>query len=112
MASPTLFAVVGDTLPNERRTLGFTVQSVLRRVPIAVAPTLGGLAIAAYGVRSGVRIGLVTSIALGLVTLGVAARLRVPAFADPAPTNIFGVWRALPSPLRWLLSLRHLHSDL
>lgn len=104
MASPTLFAVVGDALPNERRTLGFTVQSVLRRVPIAVAPTLGGLAIAAYGVRSGVRIGLVTSIALGLVTLGVAARLRVPAFADPAPTNIFGVWRALPSPLRWLLA--------
>ena len=50
MASPTLFAVVGDALPQERRALGFTVQSILRRIPIAVAPTLGGLAIAAYGV--------------------------------------------------------------
>lgn len=104
MASPTLFAVVGDALPKEQRTLGFTVQSVLRRVPIAMAPTLGGLAIAAYGVRSGVRIGLGTSIALALVTLAVVARVRVPALIDEMPTNIFGVWRALPSPLRWLLA--------
>jgi MFS family permease len=31
MASPTLFAVVGDALPREKRTMGFTVQSILRR---------------------------------------------------------------------------------
>ena len=104
MASPTLFAVVGDALPKERRTLGFTVQSVLRRVPIAIAPTLGGLAIAAYGVRNGIRLGLVIAIALALVTLVVAARVRIPPLADDAPTNIAGVWRALPSPLRWLLA--------
>jgi len=34
MASPTLFAVVGDALPKGRRAMGFTVQSILRRVPI------------------------------------------------------------------------------
>ena len=33
MASPTLFAVIGDALPRERRALGFTVQSILRRIP-------------------------------------------------------------------------------
>src|SRR5215207_10485612 len=69
MASPTLFAVVADSLPSERRTMGFTVQSVLRRVPIAIAPTLGGLAIAAYGVRFGVRLGLAVSVALAATTL-------------------------------------------
>src|SRR2546426_6889779 len=53
MASPTLFAVVGDALPRERRAPGFTGQSILRRIPIAIAPTLGGLALAAYGVRGG-----------------------------------------------------------
>lgn len=55
MASPTLFAIVGDALPKERRALGFTFQSILRRIPIALAPTLGGLAIAAYGVVGGVQ---------------------------------------------------------
>lgn len=104
MASPTLFAVVADSLPTERRTMGFTVQSVLRRVPIAIAPTLGGLAVAAIGLRAGMRLGLTISIALAMVTLAVAARIRIPVVIEHAPTNIVGVWRSLPSPLRWLLA--------
>ncbi len=104
MASPTLFAVVGDALPSDKRTMGFTVQSVLRRIPIAIAPTLGGLAIAAYGVRGGVRIGLIISVVLAAATLAVAARVRVAVLADKLPTDIRGVWRALPLPLRWLLT--------
>ena len=104
MASPTLFAVVGDALPKNRRTMGFTVQSVLRRVPIAIAPTLGGLAIASYGLRSGVRLGLVISVVLAIVTLVVVARVRVPVVADDTATNVRGVWRSLTAPLRWLLA--------
>lgn len=104
MASPTLFAVIGDALPRGRRAIGFTVQSILKRIPIVVAPTLGGLAIAAYGVLAGVRVGLAVTIALALVTLAVVARVRIPVLADAAPTNIRGVWRSLPRPLRWLLA--------
>jgi MFS family permease len=103
MASPTLFAVVGDSLPRERRAIGFTVQAVLKRLPIVVAPTLGGLAIAAYGVLGGIRLGLAVTVALALVTLAVVARVRIPVLREPVPTNIRGVWRSLPSPLKWLL---------
>lgn len=103
MASPTLFAVVGDALPRGRRAIGFTVQSILKRVPIVVAPTLGGLAIAAGGVENGVRLGLLVTIVLALVTLAVVARVRIPVVRERAPTRIGGVWRAMPSPLRWLL---------
>ena len=103
MASPTLFAVVGDALPKGRRAMGFTVQSILRRVPMAVAPALGGLAIAAYGVRGGVQVGLAATILLSGVTLAVAAQLRVPVVPQAVPTNIAGVWRALPATLRRLL---------
>jgi MFS family permease len=104
MASPTLFAVVADSLPTDRRTMGFTVQAVLRRVPIAIAPTLGGLAVAAYGLRAGMRLGLVVSIVLAAFTLTVVARVRIPVLTDQAPTSIVGVWRSLPQPLRWLLA--------
>jgi MFS family permease len=103
MASPTLFAVVGDALPRERRAIGFTVQATLKRLPIVVAPTLGGLAIAAYGVRSGVRLGLAITIALALVTLAVVARVRIPLVRETSPTGIRDVWRSLPMPLKWLL---------
>jgi MFS family permease len=104
MASPTLFAVVGDALPKARRTMGFTVQSILRRIPVAVAPTLGGLAIAAYGVRDGVQAGLLITLVLALLTLGVVSRVRLPIIAEPVPTDFRGVWRSFPSPLRWLLA--------
>jgi MFS family permease len=104
MASPALFAVVADSLPTEQRTMGFTVQSVLRRVPIAIAPVLGGLAVAAYGLRAGMRLGLVISIVLAAVTLAVVARVRIPVLTDEPAANIAGVWRSLPHPLRWLLA--------
>ena len=104
MASPTLFAVVGDALPKDRRALGFTVQSILRRVPIALAPTLGGLAIAAYGLRSGVHLGLAATVVLAVVTLGVVSRVNIPVTPDPVPTDIVAVWRSVPGPLRWLLA--------
>jgi MFS family permease len=104
MASPSLFAVVGDALPKERRALGFTVQSILRRVPIVVAPALGGLAIASFGMRSGVRLGLWVTIVLAALTLAVVGRVDIPVKNDPVPTNIAAVWRSLPAPLRWLLT--------
>ncbi len=104
MASPTLFAVVGDALPKEQRALGFTVQSILRRIPIAVAPMLGGLAIAAYGVIDGIRLGLALTIALAAVTLVAVRRVDIPTARDDVPTNIVAVWRSLPTPLRWLLT--------
>lgn len=103
MASPTLFAVIGDALPKDRRAIGFTVQSILKRLPIAVAPTLGGLAIAAYGIREGVRIGLWITLGLAVITLFAVSRVRIPVIGEEIPTRIAGVWRAMPAPLRSLL---------
>lgn len=104
MASPTLFAVVGDALPKEQRALGFTVQSILRRVPIAIAPTLGGLAIAAWGVRSGIQAGLAITVALAALTLVAVRRVNIPVTVDAVPTGVGSVWRSMPGPLRWLLA--------
>ena len=103
MASPTLFAVVGDALPAGRRSVGFSVQAILRRVPILIAPALGGALIAVAGIRTGVRAGLMASVALALLTLAVVRRMRLDRPAAPAPADISAVWRSLPGPLRRLL---------
>lgn len=103
MASPTLFAVIGDALPPERRAVGFSVQSILRRVPIAVAPVLGGLLIAAYGIRDGVHLGLLVTVTLAFVTLALVSRVQLPLARSRTVTTISGVWRSLPGSLRRLL---------
>ncbi|HJQ36957.1 MAG TPA: MFS transporter [Thermoanaerobaculia bacterium] len=102
MGSPTLFAVVGDALPKGQRAMGFTVQSILRRVPIVIAPTLGGLVIVRFGLLTGTRALLLASLLLGALALLVLARVRIDRIAGP-DTNIHGVWRSFPPSLRWLL---------
>lgn len=102
MGSPTLFAVVGDALPKGKRAMGFTVQSILRRVPIAIAPALGGLVIVRLGVVAGVRVLLLLTLVLSAVALLAIARVRIERIAGP-DTNIHGVWSSFPPPLRWLL---------
>jgi MFS family permease len=102
MASPTLFAVVGDVLPRERRAMGFSVQSILRRVPIAVAPTLGGLLIASQGVSAGVRTGLTISILLALLTLLIVSQIRL-VLPEPYVGSFRGIWGSFPLSLRRLL---------
>jgi MFS family permease len=104
MASPTLFAVVGDALPKGRRAMGFTVQSILRRVPIVIAPTIGGFIIAEYGLSEGMHFGLSVSLLLGAVTLFVTSRIRLTLPQSEGTTNLAGVWRALPDTLRKLLA--------
>ena len=83
---------------------GSPFQSILRRIPIAIAPRFGGLAIAAYGVVGGVHLGLALTLALAALTLVAIQRVDIPAVLDEVPANAVGVWRALPSSLRWLLT--------
>ena len=102
MASPAIFAVIGDALPPNRRTMGFSVQSILKRVPIVIAPIIGGVIITRRGVVSGVHVGLIVTLAIAAVT-GLLIRL---INVQPAPhfsVNIFGVWRSFQSGLKQLL---------
>src|SRR5215467_3870553 len=64
MASPAIFAVIGDALPRERRAMGFTLQSILKRIPIVIAPIVGGVLIASMGLVNGVHVGLLITLAL------------------------------------------------
>ena len=102
MASPAIFAVVGDSLPKERRAMGFTIQSILKRVPMILAPIVGGSLIAATGVIAGVRTGLVVTLALAAVTAVIVLAVNIPVKVGEA-TNVRGVWRSFHQALKRLL---------
>jgi MFS family permease len=74
---PATFALVGEELAGSRRIVGFTLQSVLRRLPIVIAPPIGGLLIEHLGMARGMRTGFAVSIALSVAMLiGLRAALR------------------------------------
>lgn len=63
---PATFALIGEDLPSGRRILGFTAQAVVKRVPIVLAPPLGGLLLERFGVARGMRVGFGIAIALSV----------------------------------------------
>ena len=102
MASPAIFAVIGDALPRERRAMGFTLQSILKRVPIVIAPLAGGVLIASLGVVSGIHAALLITLVLALLTMLLVSRINVKV--NPLrTTGIVGVWQSFHSTLKRLL---------
>jgi MFS family permease len=102
---PTVFAVIGDSLPQTRRAMGFGVQSIWKRVPIIVAPPIGGALIAALGLAAGMRVGLAVTIVLALVAVVVVRRHYREAAPPPElePLRFRDVWRTMDRRLRRLL---------
>src|SRR5215213_10576900 len=102
MASPAIFAVIGDALPRERRAMGFTLQSILKRVPIVIAPVVGGAVIASMGLIKGVHVGLLITVALAALTIILVLKLRTPN-QPPHSIKIRGIWQSFHGVLKRLL---------
>ena len=66
---PATMSLVAAVLPNQKRTMGVSMHSLVRRVPMALGPVVGGLLISVYGERDGVRLAFVAALVLGLVAL-------------------------------------------
>ncbi|HLX11930.1 MAG TPA: MFS transporter [Bacteroidota bacterium] len=101
---PAVFSIIGDRLAEHRRAMGFGVQSLLKRIPIVIAPTLGGLLLTGYGFMPGIRIGLLWTI-LG----GVIAISTLIYFYDEQPSpprdelRFIDIWRVMNPALKKLL---------
>ena len=102
MASPAIFAIIGDSLPPDRRAMGFTVQSILKRVPIVFAPLIGGLLIGKLGLLEGIHTGLVITLALAIVTVLLLSQINVQVRKIDS-LKISGVWRSFDGALKRLL---------
>lgn len=83
---PATFSLVGEEMQGSRRVVGFTVQAILKRLPIVIAPPLGGLLLERFGVVHGMRIGFAVSAALSAaMVLGLSRALRENPREPPAP---------------------------
>jgi MFS family permease len=72
---PATFSLIGDTLPQGRRSMAFAYQSIVRRIPIVVAPIVGGTIIAAFGTIRGTRFSIFIGIAIALGALVLQSSL-------------------------------------
>jgi len=71
---PATFSIVGDQLPRGERSMGFALQSIVRRLPILAAPVVGGALLARYGTIAGMRYAVGIGIVLALIAAIVQSR--------------------------------------
>src|SRR5438552_10704988 len=103
---PATFSMVAAALEADRHSMGIGVQSVIKRLPIMVAPFLGGLLIDRFGVIGSVRIALVISIVLSGATIFVQRQLQEEPKPDLPPEERWNFWlslREFNAPMRRLL---------
>jgi len=101
---PASMSLVSSVLPMNKRTMGVSLHSLVRRVPMALGPILGGALISIYGIKTGIRLAFMIAFALGIASLIVQQHLiedkRTEKKAEISPLRMF---RFMQSPLKYLL---------
>ena len=82
--------------------MGFTLQSILKRVPIVLSPILGGMLIGTFGITRGIHFGLIVVLVLAVVSLFFILQINLKTSHAKAIT-IHGVWQSFHTILKRLL---------
>jgi MFS family permease len=66
---PATMSLMYKVLPQNKRTMGVSMHSLVRRVPMALGPLLGGFFISVWGERDGVRLAFGAALIMATVAL-------------------------------------------
>ena len=102
---PAVMSMVSKVVGREKRAMGVTLHSFVRRIPMALGPVLGGLAIARYGRVAGVRVAFVVALILGAAAIAfVWFFVEEQKDAKTEPVRLKGMFKLISPDLRNLLA--------
>jgi MFS family permease len=105
---PATMSLISRVLPADKRTMGVSMHSLVRRVPMALGPLAGGALISAFGIGHGIRLGFIAALVLALVA-GILQHTLLPNDAVTKVTakklskNPFHLFPQMSSQLKQLL---------
>ncbi len=102
VSMPAIMSLINQVMPG-RQTLGISIHSLVRRIPMAIAPVIGGLIIGVYGMTDGVKIAFVVAFLLCAASLAVQWRLMKEPAKSAENSNLLGHFKNLNPALRNLL---------
>ena len=108
---PATMGLVAQVLPKNRRTMGVTMHSLVRRFPMALGPLVGGVCIDIWCRVTGIRIAFIGALAMAVVAAIVqqilikedASDQEVQTTKSQAEKNPFRLLREMTPELRNLL---------
>ena len=103
---PATMSLVARVLPKNKRTMGVSLHSLVRRFPMAIGPIVGGAFIKVWGVERGVRLAFVGALAMAVVAVVLQQMLiEDDSTADnrEAEPNPLRMWQYVSADLKQLL---------
>ncbi len=102
---PATMSLVAEALPREKRTMGVSMHSLVRRIPMALGPLVGGYMISVYGRTAGVRLAFLIALVFALASLIFQQVMikEAPGEAHLAEARPWRVYRLMSPDLRNLL---------
>jgi len=84
---PATMSLMYKVLPTHKRTMGVTMHSLVRRIPMALGPLLGGMFIGIWGERDGVRLAFGVALTMSIVALLLQQRMIEDDTPDAQSTD-------------------------
>ncbi len=84
ISMPATMSLIYRVLPKDRRTMGVSMHSLVRRIPMALGPLLGGVFISIWGERNGVLLAFVAAFVMAAVSLVLQQKMIQDEKADEA----------------------------
>ena len=104
---PATMELLAQVLPATKRTMGVSLVSLVRRVPMALGPVAGGVFITYFGLQTGIRLSFGVALLMALVAIVMQQALiaddRAAGTAAPPRSSALTVLREMPPGLRNLL---------
>jgi MFS family permease len=94
--------LIAKVLPMNQRTMGVSMHSLVRRIPMALGPVIGGALIEMYGTKTGIRLAFVGALLMGVISL-LMQQAMIEAEHEGGGSNGS---RAEKNPLRMLRLMR------
>ena len=102
---PASMDMIASILPADRRTMGVSLHALVRRIPMALGPLLGGALIGRFGEQTGVRLAFAAALLLAGAALFLQQAMISPSAKRPeqAQGNPLRAVRLINPALRTLL---------
>lgn len=104
LSLPAIMSLISASLEKKKQTMGVSLHSLTRRIPMALGPLIGGILISTFGIRAGSRLAFGAALILAFLSLFFIRRYIIEKKEErPAPVSLISAYRSMNRPLKTLL---------
>ncbi len=103
LSLPAVMDLLNSEMPENKRVFGVSLHSLVRRIPMALGPVMGGILIDAYGERTGVRLSFLIAFALGVISIFIQQIMIKDQVVKNESLHLKKMFSMMPKSLTYLL---------